>query len=47
MREFDNLLSDVRLVAMDLPSKMGWILMKLGQMQIWTSQDRTCERDKS
>ena len=28
VRESDNLCSDVSLVAIDLPSKMGWILMK-------------------
>ena len=47
VREFDNLCSDVCLVAMDLQSKMDWILMKQRKMEIWRRKDRTCERDES
>ena len=48
VRAFDNLCSDVSLVAMDLPSKMALILRKnKWQVQIWMSQERSCEKDES
>ena len=37
--EFDNLRSDVILIAMDLTSKMAWIWMKQWQMQVCLSHD--------
>ena len=44
-RKFDKLCSDDSQVAMDLPSKMDWILMKNWKMEIRRMKDRTCEKD--
>ena len=34
VREFDNLCSDVSLVAMDVPRKMAWILIQVDKCSI-------------